>query len=105
VMTKLSDSNAASSRLYDVFDYYIQLQNWWLILLLPPADNVEYDNIVYKELRKEIENNNLMNLTHELNGTSYKDIYQEAHSLVDKMLGNSKDNELQYVSVLKITIL
>ena len=92
VMTRLSDSNDASSRLYDVFDYYIQLQNWSLILLLPPADDVEYDNTVYKELRKEIENNDLMNLTHELSGTSYKDIYQEAHSLVDKMLADGKDN-------------
>lgn len=92
VITQLSDSKEASRRLYDVFDYYIQLQNWSLILLLPPADDEEYDITLYNSLLKEIEDNNLQSVSHELRGDSYKDIYHEAYSLVDEMLAEGRDN-------------
>lgn len=92
VMTQLSDSSEASRKLYDVFDYYIQLQNWALILLLPPADDEAYGHTLYQALKREIESNGLTHLTHELKGHSYRDIYQEAYSLVDGMLAEGKDN-------------
>ncbi|SOC42183.1 AAA family ATPase [Salinicoccus kekensis] len=92
VMTQLSDSNEASRKLYEVFDYYIQLQNWALILLLPPADDDEYGHTLYRALKDEIAHNNLTAVTRELKGDSYRDIYREAHSLVDGMLAEGKDN-------------
>lgn len=92
VLTKISASRETTKKLYDVFDYYIQLQNWSLVLMLPPSNDDEYGTTIYNELIDEIESNNLTNITHELKGASYKDIYQEAHSLVDNMLAEGKDN-------------
>lgn len=92
VMTRLSDSNESSRRLYDVFDYYIQLQNWALILLLPPASGDHHGDVLYQALKKEIRDNGLVSVSHELKGDSYRDIYFESHSLVDGMLAEGKDN-------------
>ncbi len=92
VMTQLSDSDEPSRRLYDVFDYYIGLQNWALILLLPPAEDDAYGETLYRALKQEIRDNDLGAISHELKGDSYRDIYQEAYALVSGMLAEGKDN-------------
>lgn len=93
VHTKIHEDSDDFKQLYDVFNYYISLQNWALILLLPPDENnTETDKKIYESLLAEIKKQELNHLTHELTGESYRDVYQEAHSLVNEVLKEGKDN-------------
>lgn len=93
VHTKSYDGTDDFRKLYDVFDYYIRLQNWSLILLMPlKKDATDKDQQIYKALEDEIAFQKLDDIAHKLDGRSYRDIYQEAHSLVDNILKDGKDN-------------
>ncbi|WP_271400225.1 AAA family ATPase [Salinicoccus roseus] len=87
------------NRLKSVFDYYIHLQHWSLILVLPPeapkdeaAVHVGDKNEIHQMIMEELELHDLMSITHILDGDSYRDRYQEAHRLVDEILKDGKDN-------------
>lgn len=84
------------NQLKTVFDYFIHLQNWSLIMVLPPiADrdvDTGYNNRMHEIILQEIRNQQLSDITHILDGTSYRDKYQEAHALVDEILQEGKDN-------------
>lgn len=91
--TKIHEQNREFEQLNKVFDYYIKLQNWALIILLPPNEDCsEKDKRVHEVLIKEINAQGLNDITYQLNGHSYRDIYQEAHKLVDEVLKDGKDN-------------
>lgn len=93
IHTKLHDEHNDFHQLYDVFDYYITLQNWALILVMPLSDTADDKNHkLYTSLLEEIHRQGLDDITHRLSGESYRDIYQEAHALVDNILKDGKDN-------------
>lgn len=93
ILTKMYDQTEDFTRLKAVFDYYIGLQNWALILLTPPgAHSSDAEAAVYRSLKDEIESQGLNDVTHELRGSSYSDVYQEAYSLVGDLLKDSKDS-------------
>src|SRR5690625_1181771 len=81
-------------QLKSVFDYFIALQNWSLVLVLPPreGDGSEYSATMHQMILEELEQQELKDVTHILEGESYRDQYQEAHSLVDQILKGGKDN-------------
>lgn len=81
-------------QLKSVFDYFIHLQNWSLILVLPPKEdmNDDYTSQMHELIIEEIKHQGLENITHLLEGESYRNQYQEAHSLVDALLKDGKDN-------------
>src|SRR5699024_9125484 len=84
------------NQLKTVFDYFIQLQNWSLILVLPPTGNQDvhtsYNQKMHEMILHEIADQQLNDLTHILDGESYREQYQEAHTLVDEILKTGKDN-------------
>ncbi|WP_020006884.1 AAA family ATPase [Salinicoccus albus] len=84
------------NQLRAVFDYFIQLQNWSLVLVLPPAGDQDvhasYNQRMHEMILQEIEDQQLNDLTHILDGESYREQYQEAHTLVDEILKAGKDN-------------
>ncbi|GAA3720158.1 AAA family ATPase [Salinicoccus jeotgali] len=93
VNMKMHADGEEFNRLKSVFDYYIHLQHWSLILLLPPEDpNDTTKNRIHSMLWDEINENELSSITHVLDGDSYRDKYQKAHSLVDGLLQDGKDN-------------
>nr|WP_255695428.1 AAA family ATPase [Salinicoccus sp. ID82-1] len=99
VSMKMYADGEEFNRLKSVFDYYIHLQNWSLILVLPPeapldetVANTDYQNTVHQMIMAELEEQNLLHITHTLDGTSYRDRYQEAHRRVDEILMEGKDN-------------
>ncbi|GAB3067616.1 AAA family ATPase [Salinicoccus sesuvii] len=98
VKMKMYADGEEFNRLKSVFDYYIHLQHWSLILVLPPEaseDNqavVSYGKTVHDLIIKELEQQGLTPLTHILEGASYRDRYQDAHRLVDEILKEGKDN-------------
>lgn len=82
-------------QLKSVFDYFIHLQNWSLILVLPPKENTmadDYASKMHEMIMEEIALQGLKNITHVLGGESYRLQYQEAHHLVDEILKDGKDN-------------
>lgn len=75
-----------------IFEHYIKLQTWSLILILPPSpDASEYDNTFYRLLLEQLEDYNLMGSAVILNDT-YQNNYLYAHSLIDDILEEGKDN-------------
>lgn len=75
-----------------IFEHYIKLQTWNLILILPPKQGAsQYDNDFYRVLLEQLEQYNLMKNTVLLNDT-YQKNYLTAHSLIDDILEEGKDN-------------
>src|SRR5699024_6921191 len=81
-------------QLKSVFDYFIALQNWSLVLVLPPreGDGSEYSATMHQMILEELEQQELKDVTHILEGESYRDQYQEAHSRVDQIHKDVKEN-------------
>lgn len=75
-----------------IFDHYIKLQTWSLILIMPPAeDSSDYDQKFYTLLLEQLDHYNLMNNTVILDDT-YLNNYLRAHALIDKILEERKNN-------------
>lgn len=75
-----------------IFDHYIKLQTWSLILIMPPAaDASDCDREFYSLLLQQLKHYNLMENAVILNST-YLDNYNRAHALIDKILEDGKDN-------------
>ena len=75
-----------------IFEHYIHLQTWSLILVMPPAeDSSDYDQKFYKLLLEQLEHYNLMKYAVILDDT-YLNNYMCAHSLIDKILQEIKEN-------------
>lgn len=75
-----------------IFDHYIKLQTWSLILIMPPAeDPADYDQKFYTLLLEQLDHYNLMNNTVILDDT-YLNNYLRAHALIDEILEERQDN-------------
>lgn len=75
-----------------IFEHYIHLQTWSLILIIPPPeDSSDYDRKFYSLLLEQLEHYNLMNHAVILNNT-YLENYNRAHALIDEILKEGKDN-------------
>lgn len=75
-----------------IFEHYIQLQNWALIFILPPMSHANDDEIkFYNKLLEELKAYNLMDQAVILN-ESYQENYLRAHQLCDELLEDGKDN-------------
>lgn len=75
-----------------IFEHYIPLQTWSLIFIMPPAENASnYDLEFYEVLMSQLEHYNLMENAVILN-ESYQQNYLRAHTMVDKILDDGKDN-------------
>lgn len=75
-----------------IFEHYIELQTWSLILILPPkTDASEYDKEFYRVMLEQLKHYKLIERAVILNDT-YQENYLHAHSLVDDILEDGKDN-------------
>lgn len=103
--TKLYSSPEDYEKIAPVFDYYISLQTWALIIVLPPTtqyiddgfrDMSMADNKARLEMHQmfidEIKYQGLEDKMVVLSGESFQDKYEEAHKLVDEILADGKDN-------------
>lgn len=75
-----------------IFEHYIRLQTWSLILVIPPSKNAEKkDKVFYEQLIKELEQHELMDKVVFLEG-NHQENYSRAHALCDELLDEGKDN-------------
>ena len=103
--TKLYQSKEDYEKIAPVFDYYISLQNWALILVLPPTTkyvddgfrdmsmaDIESRQKMHQMFLDEIKYHGLEDRMVVLKGESFQEKYEEAHRLVDEILADGKDN-------------
>ncbi len=104
--TKLYAKEEEYKKIEPVFDYYISLQTWALIIVLPPV--TEYVDDGFRDMRlsdeqqrqdmhqmflDEIKAHGLENVTKVLDsGGDFYEMYTKAHELVDEVLADGKDN-------------
>ncbi|CEA01468.1 Trifunctional NAD biosynthesis/regulator protein NadR [Jeotgalicoccus saudimassiliensis] len=75
-----------------IFEHYIHLQSWSLILIMPPVpDASDYDKEFYRLLLSQLEHYGLMENAVILDDT-YLHNYNRAHQLIDEILEDGKDN-------------
>ena len=75
-----------------IFEHYIHLQSWSLILIMPPADDAsDYDKQFYSLLLRQLDRYDLMRNAVVLDDT-YLHNYNRAHALIDEILEKGKDN-------------
>lgn len=75
-----------------IFEHYIRLQTWSLILVVPPQEDAkEKDIIFYEHLVQELEKHDLMDKVVYLEG-NHQENYLRAHQLCDELLDEGKDN-------------
>lgn len=103
--TKLYVDESSYEKIAPVFDYYISLQTWALIIVLPPTTNYVDDGFrdmsqadeesrqkMHKMFLDEIEAQGLSSVTKVLKGKTFQEKYDEAHELVNEILADGKDN-------------
>ena len=103
--TKLYAPKEDYEKIAPVFDYYISLQTWALIIVLPPTTNYVDDGFrdmsmadekarldMHQMFLDEIKYQGLEDRMVVLKGESFQEKYEEAHRLVDEILADGKDN-------------
>lgn len=103
--TKLYLSEEEYQKIEPVFDFYIALQEWALIIVLPPTTHYIDDGFrdmsmadqesrmkMHQMFLDELAAQGLMDKTVVLTGESFQQKYEEAHRLVDEILADGKDN-------------
>ncbi len=76
------------NQLVPVFDFYISLQTWALIIVLPPTE----EDSSYERMLDELSRQQLTHSVVTLEGLNYQEIYEAAHQLVDALLADGRDN-------------
>ncbi|KAA1038383.1 AAA family ATPase [Macrococcus equipercicus] len=93
MMTKLFAKSHLSEQDFNhvapVFDFYISLQTWALIIVLPTAESGDE---MYELMLAELDSQQLRDRTVILEGMDYYEMYEEAHRLVDELLADGRDN-------------
>lgn len=103
--TKLYALPEDYEKIAPVFDYYISLQTWALIIVLPPTTQYVDDGFrdmsmadqkarldMHQMFLDEIKYQGLEDKMVVLKGDSFQEKYEEAHRLVDEILADGKDN-------------
>lgn len=103
--TKLYAPPEDYEKIEPVFDYYISLQSWALIIVLPPTTRYVDDGFrdmsmsdekarqdMHQMFLDEIKKQGLEEKMVVLQGESFQEKYEEAHKLVDAILADGKDN-------------